>query len=62
MRRRWHRLDNRLVTWAEGVEQPGQSGLIIAVESDCVVRSAERRQQRESGASELARSRQVNGS
>ncbi len=41
---------------AEGFEQPGQPGPIIAVESDCVVQSAERRQQREPGASELGRS------
>jgi hypothetical protein len=49
-------------TRAEGVQQSVQSGLIIAAERDCVVRAAEGRQQREPGASELVRSRQVNGS
>jgi hypothetical protein len=47
---------------AEGVEQPAHRDRIIAVEPDRVVRPAERRQQREPGASELTRSRQVDGS
>jgi hypothetical protein len=47
---------------AEDVEQPGQPDWIIAVEPDRVVGAAERRQQREPGGPELARSRQVNGS
>jgi hypothetical protein len=47
---------------AEGLKQPGQAGRVIAIEPDREVRAAERRQQPEPGAYELAHPRQVNRS